>query len=151
MLLRAVVTLWIIGVGMCLMTAIPGLAKPPLEPACRNNEITKTLHELEYEAPTLHRYEKSGDLAASLAKSGSRCITPDGLRTLTRMLRDKDDAMRFWAAAMIGNIGPRARSAIPALKRALAERPCEGIGLNSAQAVRRALSKLGERPPKTNC
>lgn len=80
----------------------------------------------------------------------------DMVRNIADLLDDKNDRVRFYAAAALGNIGPAARSAVPALERALRESDAKldafvkkrGPGAvllpasYSGQAVRAALQKI---------
>jgi len=134
-----------------LATSDPKLASASTKGGCHAREISRTLHELEKSAPSGVRGEKAGDLAVHLLRTGNACVTAGDIKSLIRLLNDQDDAMRYWSAVMLGNIGPRARSAIPVLKADLAERPCEGLGINSAQAVRYALRQFGEHPLEATC
>jgi hypothetical protein len=140
---------WAFGVCICFLASTPETVAASPKAICPMNQISKALNALENEPPGLHRYKEAGNLALSLKNSGSLCVTSGDVKILTRLLRDKDDSMRYWAAGMIGNIGLRARSTIPALRAALAERPC--LGNNSALAIRIALRKLGENLPRAPC
>ena len=46
-------------------------------------------------------------------------INDQTLRKITALLDDNDDAIRSWAAIALGRMGPKARSAVPSLERAL--------------------------------
>jgi hypothetical protein len=71
---------------------------------------------------------------------------------LSGLLQENDDQPSFWAAMMIGNIGPRARDAIPALRAALANSPCKRYAaVTLARAIVLALKKLREDTPEPKC
>jgi hypothetical protein len=135
----------------CFVTSIPVSSDASAKPTCHAGETAAMLRELENKGPTVRRSEMAGDLAVHLLKTENACVTSNDIKTLTRLLHDDDDAMRFWSAVMIGNVGRRARSAIPALRSALTERPCLGLGVNSAQGIRIALVKLGQHVSRAGC
>lgn len=74
--------------------------------------------------------------------------------TLTGMislLNTSEDSVRFWVAASLGNLGLRARAAVPVLLKLLPEVDCLRGNLTSAPAIRAALSRMGETPPPPKC
>ncbi|MEJ2815109.1 hypothetical protein [Caulobacter sp. CCG-8] len=115
------------------------------------SEITLALRRIEAQEPGRSRSDSLVQLAMSLHSTGNAGVTQDDIESLARMMRDDDDSLRFWAAAMLGNIGAPAQSATPALKAALADRPCENKTLTSAVAIRLALEKLGEQTSRMAC
>jgi hypothetical protein len=60
---------------------------------------------------------------------------------LAEVLRDESDRVRYWVALALSHMGPQARDALPALERALQERP-ETRGKTSATAIRIAIDKI---------
>jgi hypothetical protein len=140
---------------MSLLILLPILAHnleiTPAAATCHGPSLAATLQQLENEKPGLARYRKTSDLAVRLVQSGSKCVTQDDVNTLSYLLRDDDRSMVFWAAMMLANIGPRARSAIPELEAALAKNPCEEGTVTAASAIRLALRKLGDNSLLTEC
>ena len=118
---------------------------------CHTAEVSSILREIEAEEPGMPRFEKATALAVRLKDAGAECITDGDVQVLSRLMMDEDDSVRFWAAAIIGNSGPHASAAIPSMKAALIERPCEDKVMTSAGAIRHALRKLGEEPPAAQC
>ena len=113
---------------------------------CADGEISSKLREISSLTPGLDRYTRTERLAARLDELGPGCLTEGDVALLSAELRHEDDSVRFWAAAFLGDSGEKAHVAIPALKRSLAERPCEDKVMTSAGAIRMALVKLGETP-----
>lgn len=77
-------------------------------------------------------------------------------RTLNKLIclldNAPDDSVRLWVAAAIGNLGPRARPAVPALLRDIQENDCIPLAeMTSAGAARVALKRIGVMPPPRNC
>lgn len=58
---------------------------------------------------------------------------------------------RYWVAVSLGNVGPRARMAIPELKEILAEEDCLKESKSAAGGIRYALTKMGVKPPPAKC
>jgi hypothetical protein len=101
--------------------------------------------------------------------SNSRTGAAERLGTLTRginpnkvdettliemvsLLDTQEDSVRGWVAASLGNLGPRAKVAVPSLLKILPEVDCLRGSLTSAPAIRVALERIGEiPPPPPNC
>jgi HEAT repeat protein len=62
---------------------------------------------------------------------------------LVPFLRDDNDAVRYWVAMAIGNLGHCATNAVPALIQALGEKESSSDSKNSASAIRLALKRIG--------
>jgi len=68
------------------------------------------------------------------------------------LLDSPNDYIRFWAATSLGELGPRARMAIPKLLALLPAVDCLNGAITSASAVRLALVRIGKlRPPIPAC
>lgn len=78
-------------------------------------------------------------------------VSESDIVVLIALLRDEDDVIRGEAAGAIGFVGRRARSAAPALIRALRERPCTKQPGASADAMRVALDRIGAAPVNVPC
>jgi hypothetical protein len=66
---------------------------------------------------------------------------------LVSLLDSPDDAVRAWVAGALGNLGPRARTAAPALLKLLPGADCMWGELTSAGFIRAALERIGVKPP----
>jgi HEAT repeat protein len=74
------------------------------------------------------------------------------LADIVSLLDSPDDSVRFWVAASLGHLGPRAKAAVPKLLTALKLSDCFMMGITSASAIRGALVHIGERqPPQPKC
>lgn len=95
--------------------------------------------------------------AAERLATLTRGISPNKVAdaTLTEMvslLDTEEDSVRLWVAVALGNLGPRAKVAVPKLLKILPEVDCLRGSLTSAPAVRLALKRMGEKvPPEPNC
>jgi hypothetical protein len=92
------------------------------------------------------------DAAQKLAKL-TRKIDPKKVddKTLASMidLLDMPDA-RYWVAVSLGNLGGRAKVAIPKLQALLAEEDRRNVSKSAAGGIRFALSRMGVTPPPPN-
>jgi hypothetical protein len=70
---------------------------------------------------------------------------------MAELMSATDDGVRFWIASALGQLGGVARPAIPALQRALLERPCINGPMASASAIRLALVQIGAEPINAPC
>ena len=79
-----------------------------------------------------------------LDRSGISDIDDSDIDALADMMSDRDDSVRNWIAVCWGKIGPRAHRAVPALKKALADRSsdCESVVKSSAEAIQVALGRI---------
>lgn len=69
------------------------------------------------------------------------------LADLVSLLDTQEDSVRYWVAASLGNLGPRAKAAVPKLLKLLPQVDCLRGSLTSAPAIRHALKRMGETPP----
>lgn len=94
------------------------------------------------------RYEAEKRLALLTSKVLPKDVDDATLADLISLLDTTDESVRLWVAVSLGNLGVRARPAIPKLLAILAEvENCEFTSLSSAAAIRPALSRIGEEPP----
>lgn len=70
---------------------------------------------------------------------------------LISLLDIPDDSVRYWVARSLGNLGPRAKAAIPQLQRLLAEVDCIQGTKTSASGIRFALTQMGVTTPPPVC
>jgi hypothetical protein len=70
---------------------------------------------------------------------------------LASLLDLSDDSVRYWVARCLGNLGLRARMAIPTLQKVLAEVDCLRGSKTSASGIRFALTQMGVTLPAPTC
>jgi hypothetical protein len=96
---------------------------------------------------------ESYDLSYKLAKltkgAGQKDIDDKIIANMIPFL-DKG-ADRYWVAVSLGNLGRRARIAVPKLYQILVEEECHPMGLTSTSAIRGALERIGVKPPHPRC
>lgn len=74
------------------------------------------------------------DAKRRIAKEGIDARTEAFVHAITRCLSDTDSSVRFWAAEILGGIGPEGREAIPALETCLSDVD-ELVRLKAASAL----------------
>lgn len=71
---------------------------------------------------------------------------------LESLLDSDNDLIRYWGAVALGNLGPRAKSAVPKLLKTLRKVDCLNGPITSANGIRYALAHIGRKvPPPANC
>lgn len=86
-------------------------------------------------------------LASLMWKISSKDVTEAFVAEITSLLDSPDDSVRYWVATALGNLGPRAKAAIPKLKEMLPKADCINGAITSASGIRYALIRMGVRPP----
>lgn len=95
---------------------------------------------------------KAAEHLYSLTKgNGAKRFDDQCIAELAGLLGMHNDAVRYWVARSIGNFGPRAKTAVPALERVLPEVDCIKGSKTSASGIRFALTQIGVREPPSKC
>lgn len=137
-------------VALCWLSTMPVRVQGE-QPQVR--DIVPLIEKIEHETDSNTRT----DLASELAKLVSQVRTSDQIDDkviddIATLLSDRDDSVRLWVALALGQLGPRANRAVPALERALQEAEAEdqanikGPSLSSADGIRAALEKIRVAP-----
>jgi hypothetical protein len=130
----------------CKALALPGAAQ------MRKSETLKQLADNIEMVRTAATSNSRDDAAQKLAKL-TRKIDPKKVddKTLTSIidLLDIPEA-RYWVAVSLGNLGSRAKVAIPKLQTLLAEEDRRHVSKSAADGIRFALSRMGVTPPPPN-
>lgn len=95
----------------------------------------------------LHAIEQ---IAHVLGDDSSHVVERDIL-TLAALMSDRSDNVRHDAAIALGEIGPRAIAAAPALQAALPAVDCVWASHNSRPAIIFALRRIGVEPVLADC
>lgn len=126
--------------------ALPGAAQ------MRKSETLKRLADTIEMVRTAATSNSRDDAAQKLAKL-TRKIAPKKVddKTLASIidLLDIPDA-RYWVAVSLGNLGSRAKVAIPKLQALLVEEDRRKVEKSDADGIRFALSRMGVTPPPPN-
>lgn len=95
----------------------------------------------------------TGEYLADLAKKiDPNKIDQKTLGELETLLDSDNDLIRYWGAVALGNLGPRAKPAVPKLLKILAKVDCLNGPITSANGIRYALKHIGVKaPPPPKC
>jgi len=97
------------------------------------------------------RTDAAERLSKLTRRSNANTVDDATLRDIISLLDSDEDGVRAWVAASLGNLGPRAKAAVPKLLAILPDADCLTGSLTSAPAIRSALIKIGVTPPATKC
>lgn len=115
-------------------------------------EVLALVHKIDAERDETAQVFLAQDLAYRSYENRD-CKTRRVIRALTALLQNQNDGVRWGAAEALADVGPAAKSAVPALERALRQSDAELAKLGggflptrySGQAVRVALRKISGR------
>jgi|HubBroStandDraft_1064217.scaffolds.fasta_scaffold118092_1 hypothetical protein len=115
--------------------------------AVSKGQFAETIERIRTEKNPTVRANNAGYLAEFTRSIDPKKVDDATLREIVSLLNTDDDGVRMWVAAALGNLGPRARIAVPTLLSLLRKVDCLEGDLTSAGAIRLALSRIGETPP----
>lgn len=90
-------------------------------------------------------------LADLTSGAGAKEVDEKTIGEIISLLDTSDDSVRYWVARCLGNLGSRAKAAIPNLERILTEVDCVQGSKTSASGIRFALAQMGVSPPPPKC
>jgi len=115
-------------------------------------QITETMAKVRNGKTSTIRTDAAEHLAELTRGIDPNKVDDATLTELEYLLDTSEDSVRYWVAATLGNLGPRAKVAVPKLLKLLAEVDCARGSLTSAPAIRSALERIGVTPPPPpNC
>ncbi len=99
--------------------------------------------------PSMARTNAAEAISRLTSNIDPKKVDDKTLRDLVTLLDIPDGSVRGWVAGALGNLGPRAKMAVPALLRVIREAGCPKIatGVRSSDAARVALKRIGVTPP----
>jgi len=110
-----------------------------------NQQIKETIAKVREGATPTIRDDAAQRLADLTRTVGPKEVDRKNIRDIVSLL-DLPDG-RLWVATSLGNIGPRARIAIPKLQELMAVEDCRQVSMSASLAIRRALENMGVTPP----
>jgi HEAT repeat protein len=117
----------------------------------RDADIVKELSDAISKVRTTTTSSSRTRIALSLTdltrKINPNDIDDETLTNLVSLLDTWDDSVRDAVALSLGNLGPRAKSALPKLLEALSEVDCLWIDASAAADIRNAIKRIGSQPP----
>ena len=143
--------LWLPTLAAVLICAL-GSAAQSTGSAVSKIQFAETIARIRTGETSTIRANNARNLADFTQNIDPEKVNDATLREIVSLLNTHDDSVRLWVAASLGNLGPRARIAVPTLLNLLREVDCLEGDLTSAGAIRLALTRIGETPPpKPKC
>ena len=110
-------------------------------------QFAETIERIRTGETSTIRAHNAENLAVFTRNTDPQKVNDATLKEIVSLLNTDDDGVRLWVAASLGNLGPRAKVAVPTLLNLLRQVDCLEGDLTSAGAVRLALTRIGETPP----
>ncbi len=116
------------------------------------SKLLETIAKVRNEKTSNARTEAAERLANLTWGINPQRVDDSTLKEMMSLLETKEDSVRAWVAASLGNLGPRAKVAVPRLLKLLPEVDCLPGSVTSAPFIRGALKRMGKTPPPPpNC
>ena len=132
-------------VALCLALLAAGVAQAGGEPASID-QIKDNIAKARSDKSLVARTEAAENLATLTKRISSKEVTGKLVTDLIYLLDSPDDSVRYWVAIALGNLGPRAKAAVPKLQEMLPRVDCINGAVTSADGIRYALVKMGIKP-----
>ena len=110
-------------------------------------ELSETIAKVRNGETVTSRTDAAEYLAALTRGINPYKVNDATLAEMVSLLETQEDSVRAWVAASLGNLGPRAKVAVPRLLKLLPEVDCLRGSLTSAPFIRVALKRMGKTPP----
>jgi hypothetical protein len=117
----------------------------------RSPEITQAIAKVREGATLENRADAAEHVVDLTSGIISSWVNDKAFADLVSLLDTPEDPVRFWVAVTLGNLGYRARTAIPKLQALLPEADCLQGDLTVADAIRYALARMGVAPQAPMC
>ena len=114
-------------------------------------ELTQTIAKVRTGGSPTSRTEAAEHLADLTRKIDAKKVDDRTVADLVSLLDTPDDGVRYWVARCLGNLGLRAKTAIPKLQGLLADVDCLQGSKTSASGIRFALTQMGATPSPATC
>jgi len=128
------------------MLLMVSTAHPATDPVL-NAKLEEIIAKVRSDEPSMARYEAAEHLADLTHRVNPASVDDKTVTDMISLLDIPDDSVRLWTAAALGNLGRRAKAAVPKLLALLPEVDCIQGDLTSAASIRPALRRMGVKPP----
>lgn len=133
---------------LALLLPIVGSAKTKQE---INKQLLDAIAKVRNARTPAARYKAAQRLGAITYERDCSDVDDKTIQALISLLDIEDDGVRMWVASDLGDIGPRAKAAIPKLISILSVSDCMAWDHSSAATIPIALKRMGVDPPSRNC
>ena len=139
--------------------AIYGLSLGLLPGAAYSKDAAVTLKQVQeaiaqvatMKEQVLYKSDKGPHLAALTKVIDPQKIDDKTFESMESLLDSDNELIRYWGATAIGNLGARAKPAVPKLMALWPKADCENGSITSADAILYALEKIGAPLPPRTC
>jgi hypothetical protein len=137
---------------LCVAIALllPGVAWAKTKPDI-NQQLQSAIAKVRKARTTDAKYYAAERIVALTDERDCSDVTDETIQSMISLLDMPDDGVRMWVAGALGDIGPRAKAAVPKLLSILAEVDCMTWDHSSAATIPVALRTMGVTPPPRNC
>jgi len=148
----------VLGLGSAIIVSVcafmvSGEARTPAHQMSKTQltiQLSKTIAKVRTGATSTIRDEAAQHLAKLTREANPSEIDDKTVADLVSLL--DLPVGRYWVAVSLGNLGTRAKTAIPKLQQILAEEDCLQVSKSAAEGIRFALTQMGVTPPPPpNC
>lgn len=140
-------TVFFATVALILISATTAAAKPNI-----NKQLQSAIAKVRQAKTANAKYDAVTHLAFMTEDIDSSKVSDATISELIALLDEPEDFVRMWVAVSLGDIGPRAKAAVPKLLKILDEVQCKGYDQSSDATIPIALQRMNVTPPpRKNC
>jgi len=141
---------WVAVIASALIVSISSTARAQGNHVSRQQlkeQLTKTIAKVRTGESSNARTEAAEHLADLTRGIDPKLVDKGTIADLASLLDVSEDSVRGWVADCLGNLGPRAKMAVPKLLKILPEVECLNVSMSSDGDIRFALKRMGVTPP----
>ena len=142
--MRLISVVWLVLIALSLQLCAQTYSQPREQ---LKSQLSKTMAKVRNGGTVTSRTNAAERLAMLTRGIDPQKVDDRTLAEMVSLLDTKEDSVRAWVAAALGNLGRRAKVAVPRLLKLLPEVDCLRGELTSAPFIRVALKRIGETPP----
>jgi len=133
-----------------LALPLPSVARSQAKPDI-NQQLQQGIARVRKAKTTAAKSDAAERLVTLIDDRDCSDVTDHTIQSLISLLDTPEDSVRTWVAAVLGQIGPRAKAAAPKLLSILADVECKDLDFSSEATIPIALKKMGVTPPPRDC
>lgn len=138
-------------IGVCLLALLVPLVGRAETKRDINQQLLDAIAKIRKAKTPATRCKAAQHLGAITYEKDCSTVDDKTIQALILLLDIEDDGVRMWVASNLGDIGPRAKAAVPKLISILSVSDCMTWDHSSAATIPIALKKMGVDPPMRNC
>jgi hypothetical protein len=135
---------------VALALPLPGVTRAQAKPDI-NQQLQRAIARVRKAKTITAKSDAAERLVTLIDDRDCSDVTDQTIQSLISLLDMPEDSVRTWVAAALGQIGPRAKAAVPKLLSILADIECKDLDFSSEATIPIALKRMGVTPPPRNC